>query len=804
MRLVSSVALLSGFCLAACGGSKAHSDGATDSGGGMAGNTVDGGSAGSGAAGAGPGGTSGSAGAAGVGPGGTSGSAGAAGVGPGGTGGSAGAGGVGPGGTGGSAGLGGAGRGGTGVTGGTGGALACGWKQSSSGGGTTGAGGAGIDPSVSCIAWRPKSSAWSTLPTSRPVNVGAPWEPKSNDLRPSADGKQIYAVAIWLEDGHNQRQIVRSPDLGATWCLIPTAAQISEVIPAPATASALYALTIPSAAGTTDVLRSRDGGATWATARGGLPETNDTNDVSLQVATDPNVIWLQGKNALHLSKDGADTWSTVALPKPPDSTAIIGSNVTVDPTMPQRLLVSGYRQTTPGVTEVPERPFILTSTNSGATWTERTLPTPTNPDKLRNFQVGIDQTSTVYLGLDTTDGLNASFAVWRSTNWAGSWTAMTGTGGGVPMTLGSHVAGVLFVYRSDGTFRSVDGGATWSPVTYPENSGALLAVSADRLIAKTPLSIANSTDGGASWKELPILPDQINPLVASPVAPYPLWGAAQAGSVWVVRSDDGVNWATTGANWPLFPDGASADVAYAAGAGATGLVQTADRGRTWQVLPTPTGGVGTLVAACPPPRSCIYVVQSTGSGTTTSVMSRSDDRGRTWSAATAVTNWGTRSSIVVSPDDPNLLLQGRDGGVYQTRDGGRTWNYVSISGQGVVGLAFLSGSEVLAVSDTRQLLHSSNGGDDWAVVSPNPMPVGFTRGIVRSVMHPGTLFVLTGGNPDAPLYRSDDGGATWKAQSPLGDGVGDFPYGAPLVTSIAETPCGFLGGVQTTGLVHFD
>jgi photosystem II stability/assembly factor-like uncharacterized protein len=290
----------------------------------------------------------------------------------------------------------------------------------------------------------------------------------------------------------------------------------------------------------------------------------------------------------------------------------------------------------------------------------------------------------------------------------------------------------------------------------------LLAVSPDRLVAKTPLSIANSTDGGASWKELPIVPDQINPLVASPVAPYPLWGAAQAGGVWLVRSDDGVNWATTGATWPLFPDGASADVAYASGTGPTRLVQTADRGRTWQDLPTPTGGVGTLVATCPPPRSCIYVVQSTGSGTTTSVMSRSDDRGRTWSAPTAVTNWGTRSAIVVSPDDPKLLLQGRDGGVYQTRDGGGTWNYVPISGQGVVGVAFLSGSEVLAVSDTRQLLHSSNGGDDWTVVAPNPMPVGYTRGIVRSVLHPGTLFVLTGGGPDAPLFRSDDGGATWK------------------------------------------
>ena len=631
-------------------------------------------------------------------------------------------------------------------------------------------------------------------PRERRRAVGAKDERVPSLRRRQAD----YAVAIWLEDGHNRRQIVRSPDLGASWCLIPTAASISEVIPAPASASALYALTIPSTAGTTDVLRSRDGGATWATARGGLPEANDTNAASLQVAANPDVVWLQGKNALHLSRNGADSWSTVAFPKPSDPDAMINSNVTVDKAMPQRLLFSGLR---PPFSAVPLLPFIVTSTDWGVTWTERNLPTPTNPEKLRGLQIEIDQASTLYVGLDTSDGLSASYAVWRSTSWGGAWTSMPGTGGAVPMTLGSNVPGVLFEYRSDGTYRSVDAGATWNPITYPENAGALVAVSPDKLIAKTPISIANSTDGGASWKELPIVPDQINPVIASPVAPYPLWGAAQAGGVWAVRSDDGASWTATGANWPVFPDGASADVAYASGIGATGLVQTADRGRTWQVLPTPTGGAATLVATCPPPRSCVYVTQSTGSAT--SVMSRSDDCGRSWRAPTAVTNWGLLSPIVISPDDSDVMLQGRDGGIYQSRDGGGTWTYQSLMPAKFVGIVFLSGSEVVAVTDQRQLMRSSNGGDDWTIISPNPMPAGYTRGIVRSVTRPGTLFVLTGGNPDPPLYRSDDGGATWKAQSPLGDGVMDV-YGAPFVTSIAETACGFLGGVQASGLVNFD
>jgi hypothetical protein len=793
MRFVWAAALLSGLCLTACRRSGAHADAGEDTGsaGGAGGHGVDGGSAGAGnggeggstgvgggIGGLGPGGTSGPAGAGGVGPGGASGVAGA---GPGGRGG---AGGIGPGG------RGGAGGGGTSGGGGAAGALACGWKQAS---GSGGAAGAGVDPSTVCIPWRPKISPWSSPPSVRPGNIAGPWGYVASAIRPSADGQQLYSIAIWLEDGRTRRQIVRSPDLGVSWCLIPTAAGITQVIPAPATPTALYALTTPSSAGTTDVLRSRDGGATWATARGGLPEAlsaANASSQSLQVTADPNVVWFPGVNAMHLSRDGVDTWSTVAMPTPSDPTAMVYGPPTIDIAMPRRLLLYGAH---PPFSQVPLQPFLITSTDWGVTWTEHNLPTPANPDKLRDYQIGIDQGSTLYVAQDTTTGIFGSFAIWRSTNWAGTWTSMPATGGGVPVTLGAPVAGALYAYGPSGILRSVDAGATWNPLMYPANTNHLFAVTPDKLVVNTLDGIVTtSTDGGATWKDLPIVPTQIDPLIASPVAPYPLWGHGDR----LLRSDDGVTWAATAATWPVFPDGASADVAYAIGTGPTALVQTADRGRTWRPLPTPTGGVGTVVATCPPPRSCLYVTQG-------AVMSRSDDRGQTWRPSTPVTNWGTRSPIVVSPYDPDLLLQGRDGGIYQSRDGGGTWNYFAISSVGVVSLVFMSANDVLAISDQRQLLRSNNGGDDWTMVTPNPMPAGFTRGLVRSITRPGTLFTLTGGPPDAPLYRSDDSGVTWKAQAPLGDGVMDF-YGTPYVRDVFDTTCGLMAGLQVFGPIHLE
>lgn len=90
-------------------------------------------------------------------------------------------------------------------------------------------------------------------------------------LRPSATGRYIYAVAVWLDGGRTRRQIVRTPDLGASWCLVATADPIADVIPAPAKESVLYAVTAASDPSQRHLLRTDDGGTTWNAAPAGLP-----------------------------------------------------------------------------------------------------------------------------------------------------------------------------------------------------------------------------------------------------------------------------------------------------------------------------------------------------------------------------------------------------------------------------------------------------------------------------------------------------------------------------------------------------
>src|SRR5205814_996606 len=150
--------------------------------------------------------------------------------------------------------------------------------------------------------------------------------------------------------------------------------------------------------------------------------------------------------------------------------------------------------------------------------------------------------------------------------------------------------------------------------------------------------------------------------------------------------DGGVTWrAPSPLSMPgVVVDGADGDVAYTMGTTGVLMTRTEDGGATWETFPSPTGRPVSFLAARPPPRSCLVVPDHTPTAVD---MIRTDDHGRTWRAPTSWTNWDTRSEVVVSPGDPDHLLQGRSDAVYETHDGGQTWNYRQL-GFPVAGIAF--------------------------------------------------------------------------------------------------------------------
>ena len=129
----------------------------------------------------------------------------------------------------------------------------------------------------------------------------------------------------------------------------------------------------------------------------------------------------------------------------------------------------------------------------------------------------------------------------------------------------------------------------------------------------------------------------------------------------------------------------------------------------------------------------------------------SDDDGR---------NWETRSTLdlrdlVVSPDDPDILLATTEAGLMRSEDGGRAWTQVAGTPALAV-LAWASPESMYGVTPDGVVQHSVDGGGTWAargVVSGEP------EALVVSVLDDAeNLFVAVS---ERGILASKDGGATF-------------------------------------------
>ena len=175
-------------------------------------------------------------------------------------------------------------------------------------------------------------------------------------------------------------------------------------------------------------------------------------------------------------------------------------------------------------------------------------------------------------------------------------------------------------------------------------------------------------------------------------------------------------------------------------------------------------------------------------------MYKSTDAGQTWThigleAAHRI------SKMVIDPKNPDLVVaaavgdgnNGEAGGIYRTTDGGRTWQKV-LTPQGVtavrdLGYDFDAPSLMFATTlgaggrgfgapaagrgeaapESAKLFKSTDEGKTWTDVTTVPKYPG--RISVAVAMHTNGQRLYVVGSPienGSGLYRSDDGGATWK------------------------------------------
>ncbi|MEO8925854.1 MAG: hypothetical protein ABI306_01710, partial [Caulobacteraceae bacterium] len=225
-----------------------------------------------------------------------------------------------------------------------------------------------------------------------------------------------------------------------------------------------------------------------------------------------------------------------------------------------------------------------------------------------------------------------------------------------------------------------------------------------------------------------------------------------------------------------------------------GVWETRDAGRTWTPVfdDAPAGSIGALAVAPSAPK---VLYAGTGEADMRSDiaqgvgMFKSTDGGGTW-AASGLEDSQSIARILVDPRSPDVVLAAVLGhpygpsaqrGVFHSADGGKTWRRTLYANPdtGAVDLAFKPddpNTVYAALWQTRRppwnvyppssgpgggLYRSGDGGLSWKPLTGAGLPDAPGRiGLATAQGAPGRLYALIDAKQGG-LYRSDDAGATW-------------------------------------------
>jgi photosystem II stability/assembly factor-like uncharacterized protein len=603
------------------------------------------------------------------------------------------------------------------------------------------------------------------------VDRGASWQPVTNDLPPGAitalhvepDGAGVYVAVSALGDANTQRPgLWRSTDHGGHWqqvrldrddLIIRSITRGAGDLFFGAVASGRY----PSAY----VYRMNDADATWTGGRADLPiQSSDRVESVLSdlIAhpVEPGLLFLTTHfGDVYRSSDAGQTWQLVSSPAAPGATG--AALLAISPDRPDTVLLTRLAGSAGAGSLTFER-----STDRGATWrpvTATELPATSEPRTLMALPGGI------FL-------LNTVSGTFRSADNGVTWQPLEGalSSGGVARFLpirGPSARGDVLAATGYGLFASEDGGALWQPLgaglppnstiasvlTHPERPGLIYILSDNRIPwdSASPPAVLSSTDGGQHWmpasQGLPDVP--ITAWTLDPDDPGRLYAAS-----WehVFRSaDGGLSWQSTrlepGPRNVIAVAASDVNVLYLGG---RPLLRSTDRGASWQPVPV----------------------------TLTKGDAQAEDV----------------AGLAVDPTDSQHVWAAPATGVFESRDGGASWQAAGMDGVALRWLTAVprgagggapTGCTLYAGAAGDGVYRRAAGGD-WQPASEG-LPAN--SDIIAFLADPRTEDVLWASRDGGGVYRSVDGGQTWQNAGP---GMGDN-LGQGLAVNYDEPDSIFLG-----------
>jgi photosystem II stability/assembly factor-like uncharacterized protein len=211
-------------------------------------------------------------------------------------------------------------------------------------------------------------------------------------------------------------------------------------------------------------------------------------------------------------------------------------------------------------------------------------------------------------------------------------------------------------------------------------------------------------------------------------------------------------------------------------------------GMRWRSIGPARGGRALAVAGAPTEPNTYYF------GAVAGGIWKTADGGNTWAPIFDGQSIASIGALAVAESDPNVIYAGtgeacirgditHGDGIYKSTDAGKTWSNIGLRDTRHVGriavhprnpdVAFVAAlGHVFGPNAERGIFRTANGGKTWEKVLYKDEKTGGID-VVFSPGNPNVVFAAlweanrspwgaTSGGPGSGLYRSTDGGSTWK------------------------------------------